>query len=115
VIPLGKLQIDYLRTIGPPKNLGLLLGTTLIGVMVACSLLLDRFSHMASAVVAGLISVLAIVGLMLFLKYRKEEWLYFYGAERHSSFCYCRRGLDSQRFDAFTAALIEAIRSSTIS
>ncbi len=113
VIPLSKLQVDYMRTIGPPNNLGLLLGTTLIGLMVACSLLFDRFSHMASAVVAGLISVFAIMGLMLFLKYRKEEWLYFYGAEPHSSFCYCRRGQDSQHFDAFTAAVIEAIRGAT--
>ncbi len=42
-IPLNKLQSAYLRTIGPPNNLGALIGITLFGLFVAAGLLMIAF------------------------------------------------------------------------
>lgn len=99
-----------MRTIGPPNNLGTLLGITSFGIFVAISLLSSRIPSMSYSIIAGVIGISAISALALFLSYRKEEWLYFYGTEPHTYVCYCRRGADSENFDSFTAAVVEAIR-----
>lgn len=52
---------------------------TLIGTRVAISLLSSRVPSLPSSMARGSIGIKVIAALALFLSYRKEEWLYFYG------------------------------------
>ena len=110
-IPLSKLQDSYLKTVGPPNHLGALVGITTFGLLVAIGLLADRAANVPSAVVAGLIATAAIFALTLYLSYRDEEWIWFFGSNSNSYICFCRRGPDSVNFESFTEAVKEAIRN----
>jgi hypothetical protein len=108
--PLNKLEPEYLRIVGPPNNLGSLIGVTTIGIFVALSMLRNRVPDIPSAIIAGLLATTAIIVIWLYLSFRNEEWLCFYRTDSDSYFSYCRRGPDSEKFDSFTEAIREAIR-----